>query len=153
MVKQADGSFMAPEAVRQTIREMAEEFFLRRAALNGQDSLVKAKEIVSNVVSLSMEFLIGELRDTGINAAAPRVNVMISGTVRAVDVRAFSGDGVTAFVAVEHTANKMDVFDTATWTPISKGLLLPDFVDIWQTRLDQADGRWKMEKLITTERK
>ena len=153
MVKQADGSYMAPEAVRQAIREMAEGFFLRRAALNGQDSLVKAKEIVSNVVSLSNEFLIGELRDAGISAPAPRVNVMVSGTIHAVDVRAFGADGVTAFVAVEHAANKMDVYDTSTWAVTSKGLLLPDFLDIWQSRYDPTDGRWKLEKLIATERK
>ena len=153
MVKQADGSFMAPEAVRQTIREMAVDLFLRRAALNGQDSLAKGREIITNMVPLANEFFIGELRDTTISAPAPRVNVMVSGTVVAVDVRAFGSDGMSAFVAVEHIANRMDIYDTKSWTSVNKGLLLPDFVDIWQTRFDSRDGRWKMEKLIASERK
>ncbi len=153
MVKQADGSFMAPEAVRQTIREMATGFYVRRSVTVDKDSLAVAKEIQANLKRNAELYYIGDLRNVVSTTLSPQVNVIVTATITPFDVRAFDSVGQNAFVAIEHTRVKIDVFDTSDWSVRAHDFVVPDFIEIWQTSFDLSDGRWKMAKLVSSEKK
>ena len=153
MVKQADGSFMAPEAVRDAIRRMAADFFGRRATGAESDSLAKAKEMITNRFTFADEFFVGQLRTSEYTTTASQVQVMVSGLFTPTDVRAFSPDGQVANLLIEHSGTRLDIYDTATWASLNRGLLLPDYFEILQVRFDLADSRWKVERVLLTQRK
>jgi len=153
MVKQADGSFMAPEAVRDAIRTMAIEFYARRTASPGTDSLLRGKEMAANRLPFANEFFIGELRTSEFSTTASQVQVMVTGVITPADVRAFSPDGRVANVLIDHTGTRLDIYETGTWSLLNRGLLLPDYLEILQIRFDVVDGRWKIEKILLTQRK
>ena len=144
---------MAPEAVRQTIREMAVAFYLRRFVSANNDSLSVGKEIQANLKRSAELYYIGDLRTVVSTTVSPQVNVIVTATIVPFDVRAFDAAGQNAFVAIEHTRVKIDVFDTNDWSVRAKDLTVPDFIEIWQIGFDLSDGRWKMAKLVSSAKK
>jgi len=148
MVKQADGSYMAPEAVRQTIREMAVEYFDLISALNGKDSRVVAQATIRTEDELAVKYFVGELRRIILTDKSPQVSVLVTGTQGVADVRGFSSDGLTAFFTFRTKNAKYDVYDTTNWDVVSRGSSPSDLDEIWGIRFDLTDGRWKMERLV-----
>ena len=151
MVKQADGSYMAPEAVRQTIRDFVAEHNANRTLVPGQNPAKTAKDYYERNPATAEKFYFGDLRRVVATTPSPQVQLIASGTATAVDVRAFGSDGMTAHVLVDFTAVKSSVFSTQDWSLIDASYVSPNAAQLWKVHFDVADGRWKYEELILTQ--
>ncbi len=153
MVKQADGSFMAPEAVRQTIREMVSDSYRDRIAIDGRDPLIVAKALVGGNAVRAERFYIGDLRQLVINTPSPQIQIVVAGKISVVDIRAFGPDGITAFAAIDFTGIRANVYSASDWSLLKADSPGVDLVEVWRVRLDLADGQWKYENLVTSQKK
>ena len=151
MVKQADGSFMAPEVVRQTIRDFVAEHNANRTLVPGQNPAKTAKDYYERNPATAERFYFGDLRRIVATTPSPQVQLIASGTATAVDVRAFGSDGMTAHVLVDFTTVKSSVFSTQDWSLIDASYVSPNAAQLWKVHFDVADGRWKYEELILTQ--
>jgi hypothetical protein len=153
MVKQADGGFMAPEAVRQTIRVMVSDSYRDRIAIDGRDPLTVAKALVAGNAVRAERFYIGDLRQLVINTPSPQIQIVVAGKISVVDIRAFGPDGITAFAAIDFTGIRANVYSASDWSLLKADSPGVDLVEVWKVRLDLADGRWKYESLVTSQKK
>jgi hypothetical protein len=148
MVKQADGSYLAPTPVVEAITAMTLDFYLRRSTLQGRDSKTVAQGILAELPEATQRFFIGELRVVPPITAVTQINVLVTGTITVTSVRGFVADGVTGYVGVETTKAKVDIYATSDWTRKDKDLPVADIQEIWLVRFDQTDSRWKFEKRV-----
>ena len=80
MVKQADGSFMAPEVVRQTIRDFVAEHNANRTLVPGQNPAKTAKDYYERNPATAEKFYFGDLRRVVATTPSPQVQLIASGT-------------------------------------------------------------------------
>jgi hypothetical protein len=153
MVKQADGSFMAPEAVRQTIRELAVQPYLKRLVPAGVDPLQFARAFYATRTELARDYYIGALRDTVGNSTLLEIHVDISATTAALDVRGFTQDGLSAYVTVEQLGPTVNVYRTNDWAARLTQFRGVDTIEVWKVRFDMTDFRWKYEELVLAQKK
>jgi len=148
MVKQPDGLFMAPEAVRQTIREMALGPYLEGVAFGGADPLVVAKTLVARRQEIANKYYIGKLRDAALAFQSDEVQIPVTATISAIDVRAFSSDGLTARVTISQSNAIVNIYRKSDWSLKQEGYRGQNAIEIWVIRFDPFDSRWKYEEQV-----
>lgn len=153
MVKQPDGLFMAPEAVRQTIKDTILESFDDRTALGSKDPLIAARALYTDNTVRAQRFYIGNLRNLVITTPSPQIQIVVGGKINVVDTRAFSADGLTAYAAIDFSGIRANVYSTSDWSLLQGNTAGADLVEVWRMRFDPSDGRWKYENLETSQRK
>ena len=148
MVKQADGGFLAPRAVTESIGLMVSDFYSNARASTGQDSRVVAQTMERNAADVATKFLIGPARASVLQSDATQVNVIVAGEIRAIDIRGFGADGLTCHLAVQAKGLKVDVYSRSDFTIRSSAMSVDDYTQIFRARFDLVDGRWKLEEVI-----
>lgn len=150
MVRQPDGSFMAPEAVRQAIRAFVIEHNLDRTIPAGQDWKAAARASAGRDAIVADLYYIGDLRKLVAESTSPQLHMIVSGLVSVADIRAFGADGLTAHVLVDFSAITTAIFSTSDWSIIESAHKPSVPIQLWRIRFDTADGRWKYEELLAT---
>ena len=150
MVKQPDGTFMAPEAVLQNIRDTVAEFNDLRTSRDVKEWKSRAQWYFGGHNIWAERFFIGDMRKLALEAPSPQVHLIVTDTLRPIDIRAFSADGLTAYLLIDFKPVLWVVYSTSDWTLIDPAL--PSKVDsqLWRIRFDLTDGRWKYEELVAT---
>ena len=150
MVKQPDGTYTAPEAVLQEIRDTVTEFNDLRTSRGAQNWKARAQWFLGGFGIWAERFFIGDMRKLALEAPSPQLHIIVTGTAQAQDVRAFTADGLTAYVLVDFRSVVWAVYSSSDWALIDPARRSTVDSQLWRVRFDMVDGRWKYEELVTT---
>ena len=148
MVKQADGSYIPPRVVTETIVATFNDLYSGLRAENEQLAPVAARRIVSDRVVMANRFLTGTLLAGTLSTQSEQVQVAYTGDTKIIDIRGFGPDGLSGYYTIHVKGTKANVYNRNDWSLVTNGLQVLDFYEIWKIVFDVSAGRWKIQERV-----
>lgn len=141
MVKQTDGTYMAPQEVVDAIKKMFKDWDSETAAVNS----LPITQAVEKIKVVDDKFYWPQERDKGLASLQQNgLYLRTAGVAQATDVKNFSVDGLTAQVSQINRGMVYDHYDSTTLKLIQKGIKEDDFVAILNIRYNPDRKQWQV---------
>jgi hypothetical protein len=148
MVKQADGGFIPPRAVTETIAADVGEFYTWLRAITASETLTVAQRIVSERQVMAARYFTGTALAGLLTSQSDQVQVLYGGETKVIDVRGFESNGLSGYYTFLVTSSTADVYNRLDWSVVARNVKVADFYESWRTVFDLSAGRWKIEKKL-----
>ncbi|MBX7213264.1 MAG: hypothetical protein K1X39_04550 [Thermoflexales bacterium] len=161
MVKQPDGTYMAPQAVIDQIAgDITYPIVLISSDKPGYEISDNTNFQANHYDEVWGPYLTKKQLDKLHESPPDRVFVVFSRTVTLSDARSFSSDGTSAFATLHYsvgtgttyTIPKMSLEPPVVLALEHRKALFAAVVEIWQVAFDVKDGRWKLDRFVKLSR-
>ena len=141
MVKQTDGTYMAPQEVVDAIKKMFKDWDSETAAVNS----LPITQAVEKIKVVDDQFYWPDERDKTLASLQQNgYYKRMAGTTQATDVKNFSADGLTAQVSYLSRGLVYDHYEAATLKLIQQGIKNDDMVVIFNVRYNPNRKQWQV---------
>lgn len=141
MVKQADGTYMAPQEVVDAIKKMMKDWDAETVAAAN----LPITQTIERSKAADDKYYWPDERDKTLASLQQNgMYVRTAGTGQATDVKNFSADGLSAQVSQVSRGMVYDHYDTATLKLTQKGIKADDVVIIFNVRYNPDRKQWQV---------
>jgi hypothetical protein len=148
MVKQADGSYIPPRSVTETIVATVTEYYALLRADSEEAALDVAKRVMADRQILATRYFTGSALAGLLSTRPPQFQVGTSGRTAVIDVRGFGPEGLAGFYTILVTGTMANVYSTSDWTLVARNVKVADFYETWRVVFDAAAGTWKIDSKL-----